>query len=149
MIKRELIDKFVAEGKTSREIAEILNTSIYAIRYYRQPSKHRIQEHRRKIKRKAIDYCGGKCRKCSYNRCLSAMVFHHLDPSKKDFNLNGNSIGWKKSKKEIDKTILLCKNCHAELHSDQWELTDELVEKQNKARETYVDKPLLYYKEEK
>jgi hypothetical protein len=45
------------------------------------------------------------------------MDFHHLDQSKKDFIISGNYCkSWNNIKQELDKCILLCKNCHNELH---------------------------------
>lgn len=64
-----------------------------------------------------VEYKGGKCSCCGYNKCLGALEFHHVDPLTKDpnFNLNKNrSI--ERQKTEIDKCILLCSNCHRELH---------------------------------
>ncbi len=72
--------------------------------------------YRRKIKLKAVEYKGGKCRKCGYNKCVGALDFHHLEPYKKDFTISGNAGKWEKIKKELDKCELLCKNCHAEQH---------------------------------
>mgnify|MGYP005855513707 CR=1 FL=1 len=52
---------------------------------------------------------------------MGALDFHHLDPQKKDFNLGIAIIQWKweKVKPELDKCILLCANCHRELHYKQ------------------------------
>jgi hypothetical protein len=36
-------------------------------------------------KQKLVDYKGGKCIKCGYNKYIGNLAFHHLDPSKKDF----------------------------------------------------------------
>ena len=45
------------------------------------------------------------------------MVFHHLDPSQKDFGIAGcHSKSFDKIKLELDKCILICQNCHHELH---------------------------------
>ncbi len=71
---------------------------------------------RRNIKLKAVEYKGGKCQKCGYNKCVGALDFHHLDPREKDFTISGNSGKWENLKKELDKCVLLCKNCHVELH---------------------------------
>lgn len=66
-----------------------------------------------------IEYKGGKCERCGYNKSMRALEFHHLDPSEKDFgiskqiNRNINDL-----KKEVDKCILLCSNCHAEIHEE-------------------------------
>ncbi|CAN5647456.1 hypothetical protein BH20ACI4_BH20ACI4_35300 [soil metagenome] len=71
---------------------------------------------RRNLKLKAVEYKGGKCSNCGYNKCVGALDFHHLNPQKKDFTISGNSGKWENLKIELDKCILLCKNCHAELH---------------------------------
>ena len=71
----------------------------------------------RSYKKKAVAYKGGKCEKCGYDRCLAAMDFHHIDPSKKDpkWKLMKNWT-FEKVKEELDKCMLVCKNCHAEIH---------------------------------
>lgn len=53
---------------------------------------------------------------CDYSRCLSALEFHHLDPTKKDFIIS-RCFSLKKAKLELDKCILLCSNCHREVHA--------------------------------
>lgn len=71
----------------------------------------------KKEKRKLlIKYKGGKCEKCGYNKCIEALDFHHLDPSQKEFGLSSNSYSLEKMKKEADKCILVCANCHREIH---------------------------------
>jgi DNA-binding CsgD family transcriptional regulator len=77
-----------------------------------------VQKRRKKIKELAIEYKGGKCEKCGYNKYVGAMEFHHLDPNKKDFSLSqkGHCRSWKAVKKELDKCILVCANCHREIH---------------------------------
>ena len=69
---KDTISRLVEEGKTTREIAEIVGLSIHGVRYHREKSRRggsRITEHRRRVKRKAINYSGDKCLKCAYNRC--------------------------------------------------------------------------------
>lgn len=69
------------------------------------------------VKEKAIEYKGGKCERCGYNRCIRALVFHHLDATKKSFGISGNhGRKWEMLIKELDKCILLCSNCHMEEH---------------------------------
>lgn len=79
-----------------------------------------VQKRRYKVKEMAIAYRGGKCEKCGYNKCNGALEFHHLDPSKKDFAIGnkGYTRSWEKIREELDKCIMLCANCHRELH---WE----------------------------
>lgn len=62
---------------------------------------------------------GGKCRVCGYNKCISALDFHHLDGNTKEFGLTKYKICYKnipKISEEISKCILLCSNCHREEH---------------------------------
>lgn len=67
----------------------------------------------------AIEYKGGKCVNCGYDKCPAAMDFHHNDPAEKDHQWRTlRTMSLDKIKKELDKCTLLCKNCHAEVH---WE----------------------------
>ena len=72
-----------------------------------------------KLKIKCVEYKGGKCERCGYNKCMRALSFHHLDPKQKDFQISGaHCRKWDIVQKELDKCILLCCNCHAEIHSE-------------------------------
>lgn len=70
----------------------------------------------RKAKLKAIEYKGGKCCICGYDKCARSLTFHHLDPTKKDFGISGSTKSFEKLKPELDKCILVCANCHGEIH---------------------------------
>lgn len=60
---------------------------------------------------------GNKCLVCGYDKCIDALVFHHTDPFTKEFHLsNGETRSWEKYLKELEKCILVCANCHAEIH---------------------------------
>jgi hypothetical protein len=83
------------------------------------------KDERRITKKILLDYKGNKCEKCGYNKCQSGLTFHHLDPSKKDFNFSEISVRAKSLQdlndniiKELDKCSLLCANCHREEHTD-------------------------------
>jgi hypothetical protein len=89
----------------------------------KERKKKSVVEYRRRTKLKAIEYKGGGCQICGYNKCVASLVFHHLDPSKKDFNISHKNIkSWERIKKEIDKCVLLCQNCHGEVHYNITEL---------------------------
>ena len=77
-----------------------------------------VQKRREKIKIMAIAYKGGKCQCCGYNKCSQALEFHHTDPLQKDFGLGakGYTRSWDKNKQELDKCVLVCANCHREIH---------------------------------
>jgi len=58
------------------------------------------------------------CKMCGEN-FLACLDFHHLNESEKDFNVAYMALsGYSKEriKKEIDKCIVLCSNCHRKLH---------------------------------
>lgn len=80
-----------------------------------------VQRRRLKVKQLSIDYKGGKCCMCGYNKCNSALEFHHLDPNEKDFGISAKGVtrSFEKIKVELDKCILVCANCHRELHEEQ------------------------------
>jgi len=83
---------------------------------YRKFSTY-LRNRRREFKQKCIEYKGGKCSICGYNRCNAALDFHHINPTKEDFKIGkGYHILNDKRKKELDKCILICANCHRELH---------------------------------
>lgn len=68
---------------------------------------------------------GGRCSVCGYNRNLAALVFHHRDSAEKDFKLDMRSLSNRKLEPllgELDKVVLVCANCHAELHNPHLEL---------------------------
>jgi len=68
-------------------------------------------------KKRAVEYKGGKCERCGYNKCIDALEFHHIDPSEKDKNFGNIKIRkWEDQKKELDKCICVCANCHREIH---------------------------------
>jgi hypothetical protein len=77
----------------------------------------RVTNWRRKKKKFLVEYKGGNCQVCKYDRCIDNLTFHHLDPSKKDFQISGTSKAFETLKAEVDKCVLLCKNCHGEVHA--------------------------------
>lgn len=72
---------------------------------------------RKKLKKKSLEYKGSKCSICGYSRCVAALVFHHTDENK-EFGISSKGLckSWEKVKRELDKCILVCANCHAEIH---------------------------------
>ena len=76
-----------------------------------------VSRRRRKIKTLAIEYKGGKCQLCGYYKFPGALELHHIDPKQKAFAIGqyGHSRSWMRVKKELDKCVLLCANCHREV----------------------------------
>jgi hypothetical protein len=75
-----------------------------------------IKKQRQNIKIKAVAYKGGSCVKCGYNRCLRSLQFHHIDPTQKDFAISSSGKSWADILLELDKCVLVCSNCHGEIH---------------------------------
>jgi len=78
-----------------------------------------VCKRRKKIRQLAVEYKGGQCEKCGYNTCIDALEFHHTDPKSKDFSISqkGYTRSWEKVAQELDKCLILCANCHRELHA--------------------------------
>lgn len=74
--------------------------------------------HRRTVlKRRYVKQLGGVCSSCGYVGCLAALEFHH-EGSEKEFTISGNYyLPQETVQGELDKTVLLCANCHREVHS--------------------------------
>jgi 5-methylcytosine-specific restriction endonuclease McrA len=105
--------------------------------------KKAVSARRKKLRDMALEYGGGKCIVCGYDRCRRAMVFHHLDPSKKDFGLSvkGLTRSWEKMRAELEKCVLLCANCHAEVHDGITQLPEGILdEKRGEFGETLTRK---------
>jgi hypothetical protein len=99
-----------------------------------------VQRRREKVRRMAVEYKGGRCQVCGYDRCIEALEFHHLDPTQKDFGIShkGYTRSWEKVKEEVDKCILLCANCHREFHAGMLQLPQvTVVEKLGEFRKPY------------
>jgi hypothetical protein len=79
------------------------------------------KEAKKGVKLKCIIYKGGKCEICddTYN-FEDIYDFHHIGCGTKEFEI-GRKIGkghisWERLRKELDKCIMTCANCHRWLH---------------------------------
>ncbi len=97
-----------------------------------------VKKRRKKIKLLAIEYKGGKCQICGYNKHPAALELHHIDPAIKTFGIGakGYTRAWNTVKTELDKCILLCANCHREVSAGITQLPEViLVEEQGELGE--------------
>ena len=80
--------------------------------------KKAVSDRRRKLRDMAIEYGGGECQICGYKKSKRALSFHHRNPEEKDFGLSARGLtrSWEKTKIELDKCVLVCANCHMEIH---------------------------------
>lgn len=82
-------------------------------------NSEKVKKWRLETKQRIVDSMGGKCQVCGYNRCLSNLALHHINPKEKDFALGAirkSPKAWIKIVEELRKCILLCHICHNELH---------------------------------
>ena|ERR1035437_155220 len=77
-----------------------------------------VTKRRKNIKLELIKLFGGKCVRCGYKKCVGALHFHHKNPKTKKFALSARGItrAFEKTLEEAKKCILICSNCHSELH---------------------------------
>lgn len=89
--------------------------------YCKDCNKENVLYRQRKFKKMCAEYKGSKCCICGYDKCIGALEFHHLDPSKKDFTIakqrRTSEERFDLVKIELDKCILVCSNCHCEIHA--------------------------------
>ena len=79
----------------------------------------------RKRKFMIIKERGGSCEICGYNKNLAALCFHHKDNSDKVLTLHSRMIGTRSMdviQEEANKCLILCHNCHMELHNQEWDM---------------------------
>jgi hypothetical protein len=75
-------------------------------------------KNRLELKAKINTYKQKGCSICGYNKNTAALQFHHLNPKEKDFEISSNMCRkWKTIEQEIAKCIVVCANCHIELHN--------------------------------
>lgn len=80
----------------------------------------RVKSFRVRMKERIVNSMGGKCCVCGYNKCNNALALHHLNPSEKEFSISkirANFVSWEKVVSELKKCVLVCHNCHSEIHA--------------------------------
>jgi hypothetical protein len=83
-------------------------------------NSEQVKSWRKRTKERLVQAFGGKCAACGYNKCVDALQFHHLDPTQKDFTMGSvraSIKSWASIVEEARKCIMLCANCHSEVHA--------------------------------
>lgn len=84
---------------------------------------------------KGVKLLGGKCICCGESE-ISLLTFHHKDPVNKKYDINDiRTLRWSIFREEILKCVLMCHNCHGEVHN-----------KGNSKQSVYSKKKYLEYK---
>ena len=75
-----------------------------------------VKNFRKSVKIVAVASMGGKCQCCGYDKCVQALELHHINPLEKEISF-GSIHSWDILYNELTKAILVCANCHREIHS--------------------------------
>jgi len=96
-----------------------------------------VQKRRKKVREMAVEFLGGRCIRCGYDRCTEALEIHHLESSDKDFGISdkGYTRSWNRVREELQKCELLCSNCHREVHAKLQLSAVRRIEKSGEFRE--------------
>lgn len=122
--QKNKLQKLYNEIGSLKKVGKLTGHAAETVRKYIiiKQNPHRITKSeaviswRKRTKLRLIEHKGGKCEICGYNKCPSALHFHHLNSDEKDFGISGKSLSLEKLKSEVDKCIMVCSNCHAEIH---------------------------------
>ncbi len=78
-----------------------------------------VVDFRRRLKVRAVDYMGGRCFDCERTGPPGLFDFHHIDAKDKGFGIGQDGIPrrWERVVAELEKCVMLCANCHREVHA--------------------------------
>ncbi len=92
-------------------------------KYYAENKERFRGYNKRQRQRRAefVDSFKKWCANCGYYKCKRALGFHHPNDDKvvKISEMSRQGLSEKSIKDEIDKCVVLCANCHAEVHCDK------------------------------
>lgn len=115
------IDDFYRDSSYKDGIGRSYSCKPCAMEYQRRYNRENREKvttasrlKRQRIKETLVQEFGGKCCICGYNKYAGALEFHHKDGSQKEKHVS--STGIHKAREEAKKCILVCSNCHMELH---------------------------------
>ena len=98
----------------------------------------KVKSWRQRTKERIVQSFGGKCGICGYDKCDESLDLHHLDPLEKEFGIGkvrANPMSWNKIVQELRKCVLVCRNCHGEIHFNGLEVPDNI----QRFDETFAD----------
>lgn len=78
-----------------------------------------VVQARRRTKQRAVELLGGRCEGCGSAVPVAAFEFHHRDAGTKEFAISADGVPrrWALIVAELGKCVLLCANCHREVHA--------------------------------
>ena len=90
---------------------------------HREETKKYNEKHNKKhkniLRALSLEIKSKGCIRCGYKDNMRKLLFHHVDPSTKKYNIaNLWSRTIKQHKEELDKCVVLCFKCHAAVHKE-------------------------------
>lgn len=123
-IKCPMCENFIPEGQR-KACSKACTKKLRFNKPYRRKLKLYTMSRNTKRRSDLIDSLGGACEICGYNKNYAALCFHHKDPKTKRFQLDATSFStaWETLLEEAKKCLLLCHNCHMEIHYPNREIS--------------------------
>ena len=114
--RKGTLEARTAQGAKSQEKYEAYKEAhgIDPIKVIRDRRKHML-----------ISLMGGSCFLCGYSGSRKALSLHHIRDKAFEVNSRALQFSWARVKDEIRKCVLVCLNCHAEIHDNM--IPGELV----------------------
>lgn len=84
--------------------------------YKKKSNSKSVVEWRIRLKEMLIKSKGGGCQLCGYNKHNSGLDFHHVNEEEKEFGISGKVLSKERAINEVKKCVLVCRNCHSEIH---------------------------------
>lgn len=113
------------------EKCDLLCANCHRIRHAALESASRdpVVAHRRRRKLSAVTYMGSTCYACDRDGPPALFEFHHWNADEKDFAISDAGVPrrWTKIVAELEKCVMLCANCHREVHAGVRELRPTLL----------------------
>lgn len=86
----------------------------------------KVKNFRKHVKVVAVQTMGNACQICGYDRCIQALELHHINPDEKEISFSVIN-SWDTLYAELAKAILVCANCHREIHYNNLPLPTEFT----------------------
>lgn len=111
-------DQLLAES----EKCDLLCANCHRLRHAREDLNAKggpVSEYRRRTKARAVAHMGGECSGCGLEGPSAVYDFHHWDAGEKEFGISQDGIPrpWVDVVAELEKCVMLCANCHREVHA--------------------------------
>ena len=107
-----------------------------------------VKDSRKNRKEDILYVMGEKCCLCGYDKAKTTLELHHIEPEEKEFTI-GKCLNraWDILHSEIQKCVLVCANCHREIHEGL--ITEELISSYIPERGQEIDKKIYDFKRKK